>query len=244
MLIAPNDDIIQVIIDALKSAGITPQDGDVLVLAQSALSTAQGRLVDLRQIQPSPRAGDLASTFEMDPRFVQVIMDHSDRVLGGMKKVLLCEINNILIANAGIDQSNAPSDHVILLPDLSILNTIHEKLEAHYNAWLGLIISDSKTQPLRRGVVGIALGTAGFEPVEDNRGKPDLFGRILEFTFRAIADDLTTAAQLVMGEANERIPLVLIRGAPITRAKTPTFDPRMPFQDCLYMNVFKHEEDD
>ncbi|MHA1144303.1 MAG: coenzyme F420-0:L-glutamate ligase [Candidatus Helarchaeota archaeon] len=242
-LITPNDDIFQVIVEELNNSKLKLQDGDVLVLAQSALSSSQGRLVDLNSIIPSKKALALAKKYEMDQRFVQVILDHSDRVIGGMKRVLLCEIDDVLIANAGIDLSNAPPNHAILFPEYSAINEIRMKLETHFGVWIGLIISDSKTQPLRRGVVGMALATSGFEPVEDERGKSDLFGRKLEFTFRAIADDLATAAQLLMGEANESIPLVLIRGVPITRAEKARFDPRMPYDKCLYMNALKESID-
>ena len=106
---------------------------------------------------------------------------------------------------------------------------------------LGVIIADSRVQPMKRGVIGVAIAVSGFDPIEDNRGKKDLFGRVLEITTRAVADDIVSGAELLMGEADEQIPVVLVRGAPVTftdREINPD-EMLMPRDECLFMNVFK-----
>ena len=114
---------------------------------------------------------------------------------------------------------------------------------------LGVIISDSRVQPLRKGTIGIAIATAGFEPVEDLRGQPDLFNRPMEITMRAIADDLTSAAQFLLSEANQQTPIVIIRGSNVEFSEDPQSTPEMAPEQCLYMNIFskyllrKQEED-
>ncbi|MCK5341793.1 MAG: coenzyme F420-0:L-glutamate ligase, partial [Candidatus Heimdallarchaeota archaeon] len=103
---------------------------------------------------------------------------------------------------------------------------------------LGVIISDSRVQPLRKGTIGIAIATAGFEPVEDLRGTPDLFNRPLEITMRAIADDLTSAAQFLLSEADQQTPVVIIRGTNVVFTENPQLTPEMAPEQCLYMNIF------
>ncbi|MFX1450430.1 MAG: coenzyme F420-0:L-glutamate ligase, partial [Promethearchaeota archaeon] len=124
------------------------------------------------------------------------------------------------------------------LPDIISIHAIRKKIQEKTGKRIGIVLSDSRTQPLKRGVVGAALAVSGIEPVSDERGKPDLYGRLLKFTFRAIADDLATAAQLLMGESNEQIPIVLIRGAPVQLTEMPKYDFFMPAEECLYMNIF------
>ncbi|GAH07457.1 unnamed protein product, partial [marine sediment metagenome] len=103
---------------------------------------------------------------------------------------------------------------------------------------LGVIIADSRVQPLRKGTIGIAIATAGFEPVEDLRGHPDLFNRPMEITMRAIADDLTSAAQFLLSEADQQTPVVIIRGSNVEFTENPQLTPEMAPEECLYMNIF------
>ena len=162
-------------------------------------------------------------------------------IIGGMHHVILTKVNDFLIANSGIDQSNAGPDSVVLLPE-NLKNAAKEYRQFFCKTFklknLGLIISDSRVQPLRKGTIGIAIATAGFEPIEDLRGQPDLFGRPLEITMRAVADDLASAAQILLSEANQRTPLVVIRGANVVFTEHPLMTPEMAPEECLYMNIF------
>ena len=222
----------------MKKQKLKLEDGDVLVIAETPLAISQGRFVDLNDTNPSQKALELAELYEMDPRMVQVVINEADKIYGGVKHVLLCEKYGCLTANAGVDQSNAPLECVVLLPDIRSIHEIRKKIQEKTGKRIGIVLSDSRTQPLKRGVVGAALAVSGIEPVSDERGKPDLYGRALKFTFRAIADDLATAAQLFMGESNEQIPIVLIRGASVQLTEKPKYDFFMPAEECLYMNIF------
>ncbi|MFX0138724.1 MAG: coenzyme F420-0:L-glutamate ligase, partial [Candidatus Hodarchaeota archaeon] len=227
-LIEKGDDISQIILDTLRKEKLELKEKDVLVIAETPLAISQGRYIDLNNVNPSRQALDLAELYDMDPSMVQVIIDEADKIYGGVKHVLLCEKYGCLTANAGVDQSNAPPGCVVLLPDINSIHEIRKKIQDITGKQIGIVLSDSRTQPLKRGVVGAALAVSGIESVSDERGKPDLYGRKLRFTFRAIADDLATAAQLLMGESNEQIPIVLIRGAPIQLTEKPKYDFFMP----------------
>ena len=177
----------------------------------------------------------------MDERYVELIVREASMIIGGMHHVILTKVDDFLIANSGIDQSNAGPNSVVLLPE-NLKNTAKEYRQFFCKTFklknLGLIISDSRVQPLRKGTIGIAIATAGFEPIEDLRGQPDLFGRPLEITMRAIADDLASAAQILLSEANQRTPVVVIRGANVDFTEHPLITPEMAPEECLYMNIF------
>ncbi len=177
----------------------------------------------------------------MDEKYVELILREATMILGGMKHVILAKVNDFLIANAGIDQSNAGIGNVVLLPkELKQIvwkywRALRKEFKINNH---GVIIADSRVQPLRKGTIGIAIATAGFEPVEDLRGQPDLFNRPMEITMRAIADDLVSAAQFLLGEADNQTPIVIIRGSNIEFTENPTMTPEMPPEECLYMNIF------
>lgn len=241
-LIKKHDPVLKILIEQLKKENITLIEGDIVVIAEKVIATSQGRVKKLSEvIEISEKARELADKYDMDQRYVELILEEADMILGGMTHVILAKVNDFLIANAGIDQSNAGPDSVILLPK----NLKHvpweyrETLRKKFNIEnLGIIVSDSRVQPLRKGTIGIAIATAGFEPIEDLRGHPDLFGRPLEITIRAIADDLTSAAQFLLSEADQQTPVVIIRGAKVTFTDTPQFTTEMPPEECLYMNIF------
>ncbi|HEY2870497.1 MAG TPA: coenzyme F420-0:L-glutamate ligase [Reyranella sp.] len=188
--------------------------GDVLVLAQKIVSKAEGRLVEIATVKPSQRAIELAAEVQKDPRLVELILSESVRVVRSRPNVLIVEHRlGFVMANAGIDQSNvAPQDGVeraLLLPkdpDASA-EALRSKLGA-----TALMIIDSFGRPWRRGTTGVAIGSAGLPAMLDLRGNPDLFGRTLMVTISAFADELAAAASLVMGQADEAQPVVLVRG--------------------------------
>ncbi|MFW9941700.1 MAG: coenzyme F420-0:L-glutamate ligase [Candidatus Thorarchaeota archaeon] len=252
-LIKENDDLLKIIIENIKSQGESLKEGDIIVIAEKVIATSQGRVVTLSNVTNiSEKAKKMAKEYDMDERFVELILQEASMILGGMTHVILAKVNDFLIANAGIDQSNAGPNKVVLLPkDLKkIVWEYWKKLRRVFGINdMGVIISDSRVQPLRKGTIGIAIATAGFEPVEDLRGHPDLFNRPMEITMRAIADDLTSAAQFLLSEADQQTPVVIIRGSNVEFTENPQLTTEMPPEECLYMNIFskyllkKQEED-
>jgi len=252
-LIRPGDDLIEILMNTLKKEKLNLEDGDIVVIAESAVATAQGRLHKLDEVTPSDKARKMADKYEMEAHIVEVILQEADEIFGGVKKILLTTKNGWFVANAGVDTSNAPPGYVVLQPERpeETAEQIRNGIEKRSGKKTGVIIADSRTIPLKKGVIGVALATAGIEPVEDVRGRKDLFGRKLQVTFRAIADDLASAAQLLIGEADERTPMVLIRGAPVELTEEPAEKMNLSPEECLYMNVFAsqpnvkvHDKDD
>jgi coenzyme F420-0:L-glutamate ligase / coenzyme F420-1:gamma-L-glutamate ligase len=218
-IVQPGDDIAALAISALVDAAIGPEAGDVLVVAQKIISKAENRFVDVSTVKPSEEAKRLAAETKKDARFCEVVLSESKRIVRHRENLIIAEHKRgWVMANAGIDHSNvAPGDaheRVLLLPvdpDASA-RALREELMASYGVPLAVIISDSFGRPFRRGTVGIALGSAGLPSVIDWRGHPDLFGRTLEVTETGFADEIAAAASLVMGQANEAMPMVLVRG--------------------------------
>ena len=218
-MVQPGDDLAAFAISALVDAAVAPEPGDVLVIAQKIVSKAENRFVDVASVTPSAAAKKLAAETKKDPRFCEVVLSESKRVVRHRENLIIAEHRRgWVMANAGIDHSNvAPGDGhegVLLLPvdpDASA-RAIREELVASYGVPLAVIISDSFGRPFRRGTVGIALGSAGLPAIIDWRGHPDLFGRPLEVTETGFADEIAAAASLVMGQADEAMPMVLVRG--------------------------------
>jgi coenzyme F420-0:L-glutamate ligase/coenzyme F420-1:gamma-L-glutamate ligase len=220
-LIKPGDDLVGVVLGAANRKGGL-KDGDVLVIASSAVSTAQERLRKLADVKVSKRAKKLAKESGLNEKFVEVVIQEADRVLGAGDGCVLTLKDGMLRTNAGIDASNAPRGHVVLMPDDAdraaeeILNEVKRRTKKR----VGVILADSHIQPLRLGTVGQAIGVAGIDPVIDCRKQRDLYGRRLQVTFRAVADQLASAAQVVMGEADERVPAVIVRDVRVNFSKS------------------------
>jgi coenzyme F420-0:L-glutamate ligase/coenzyme F420-1:gamma-L-glutamate ligase len=222
-LVQPGDDLAELILRSLERAGMTLLDGDVLALAQKIVSKAEGRLINLARVMPSPRAAELAQAAEKDPRFVELVLRESSEVLRVRPGTLIVEhCLGFVCANAGIDHSNVAGDDrpgeewVLLLPrdpDGSA-SRLRCALETRSGARLGVIILDSHGRAWRMGVVGAAIGLSGLPGLVDLRGEPDLFGFHLRITQVGAADELAAAASLVMGQAAEGTPVVHIRGFP------------------------------
>ena len=222
-MVQPGDDLAAFAVSALVDAAIAPEADDVLVVAQKVVSKAENRFVDVNQVKPSPEAEKLAQQTGKSAKFCEVVLSESKRIVRYRENLIIAEHRlGWVMANAGIDHSNVapgirPSDgheQVLLLPvdpDASA-RALREELVASYGVPIAVIISDSFGRPFRRGTVGIALGTAGLPSVIDWRGHPDLFGRALEVTETGFADEIAAAASLVMGQANEAMPMVLVRG--------------------------------
>jgi coenzyme F420-0:L-glutamate ligase / coenzyme F420-1:gamma-L-glutamate ligase len=218
-LVQPGDDLGAIAAAAFAANGVAPEEGDVLVVAQKIVSKAEGRYVDISTVRPSERAIALAAELDKDPRFVEVVLSESKRVVRHRPGLLIVEHRlGFVMANAGIDHSNigveAGSERVLLLPvdpDGSA-HALRQYLIGAFGVGLGVIISDSFGRPWRKGTVGVAIGAAGLPALVDLRGHPDLFGRELLVTETGFADEIAAAAGLLMGQADEAVPMVLVRG--------------------------------
>ena len=218
-LIRPGDDLGAIAVAALRDNGVGLENGDVLVVAQKIVSKAEGRIVTVADVTPSEKAVVLAAEVDKDPRFVEVVLSESKRVVRHRPGLLIVEHRlGFVMANAGIDHSNVAAEgggeQVLLLPldpDGSARD-LRRYLIGFFGVEVGIVISDSFGRPWRKGTVGVALGAAGLPAFVDLRGHPDLFGRKLLVTETGFADEIAAAAGLVMGQADEAVPMVLVRG--------------------------------
>jgi coenzyme F420-0:L-glutamate ligase/coenzyme F420-1:gamma-L-glutamate ligase len=216
-LVQPGDNIADLIVDGLANSGLSLRRGDVLVIAQKIVSKAEGRLIDLREVTPSARAEKLAAEVDKDPRLVELILRESTEVVRQRKGVLVvAHHSGVVLANAGIDTSNVAGDEhrVLLLPEdcNRSCREIRTQLAERTGVEAGVLIIDSLGRAWRNGTVGIALGAAGLPALLDLRGTPDLFGRELRSTEVGIADEIAAAASMLMGQAGEATPVVVLRG--------------------------------
>ena len=216
-IIQPGDDLPVLIAGALTAADLTLQDADVLVVTSKIVSKAEGRRVDLRTITPGDEALRLAEITRKDARVVELVLRESVEVSRARPGVLIVRHRlGFVSANAGIDQSNVAGDDdtVLLLPsdpDASAA-ALRERLSRLTGAHIGIVISDSHGRAWRVGNLGVAIGVSGLPAVRDLRGQPDLFGRRLQISIQGYADMIASAAGLLSGEANEGLPVVLVRG--------------------------------
>ena len=217
-LVEPGDDLASFLIAGIEASGHQPRDRDVLVVAQKIVSKAEGRYRRLDQVSPSPRAREIAQQSHKDPRLIEVILSESREVIRCKRDVVITEHKlGFVMANAGVDQSNidhADGERVLLLPadpDASCRD-LKRRLDMSFGVSFGVIINDSFGRAWRNGVVGVALGAAGLPSLLDMVGEADMFGRKLRVTQIALADEIAAAASLVMGQAAERQPAVLVHG--------------------------------
>ncbi|OGO34274.1 MAG: coenzyme F420-0:L-glutamate ligase [Chloroflexi bacterium RBG_16_57_11] len=222
-LISPGDDLAPLILQAFDRAQLALLDGDIIILAQKIVSKAEGCLVDLTKVTPSPRALDLAEQTAKDPRLVEVILGESRQVLRTRPGVIVVEHRlGFICASAGVDHSNVhgdkgrPEDWVLLLPENPDASAaaLRQRLEAASGRHLGVLIIDSHGRAWRMGTVGVAIGISGLPGLVDMRGWADLFDFRLQITQVGVADELAAAASLVMGQAAEGTPVVHARGFP------------------------------
>ena len=218
-LVRPGDDLASFIAAGLQQAGIAPADGDVIVVAQKIVSKAENRYVDLASIIPSARAVAVAAEVGKDPRLVEVILSESRRIVRRQPNVLIVEHRlGFVMANAGVDQSNVAAqggvERVLLLPadPERSAEALRAALMTRFPVRLAVVINDSFGRAWRRGAVGVALGAAGLPALIDKRGCLDLYGRSLRVTLIGYADVIAAAASLLMGQADEGQPVVIVRG--------------------------------
>jgi coenzyme F420-0:L-glutamate ligase / coenzyme F420-1:gamma-L-glutamate ligase len=208
------DDLATLIVEAARRQDTPLAEGDLLVISQKIVSKTEGRVVRLSQVTPSARALAVAEAIGRDPRLVEVILGESRRIVRQDKGVLIVETHHGWVcANAGVDQSNVDADTACLLPEDSDRSAaaLRDRLRALTGHDLAIVIADTFGRPWREGLVNVAVGLAGFQPIVSYLGKEDPAGHVLQATILALADELASAAEPVMGKL-DRIPVVIIRG--------------------------------
>lgn len=218
-LVHPGDDLIALTLAGLKRAGLTLQNGDVIVFVSKIISKAEGRYVHLSDVTPTAEAEAVAASIGKDPRLVTLILQESATVLRTRPGLIVVEHKQgFICANAGIDHSNVDDDRdlVLLLPEDADASARRLRAELHQatGAEVAVVINDSHGRAWRRGTVGVAIGVAGLAPLTDKRGDIDLFGREMRITILGTADEIAAAASLLQGGTDEALPIVHMRGVP------------------------------
>ena len=210
--VAPGDEVGALIVDAVSRGDEPFAAGDVVVVAQKIVSKAEGALVRLEEVAPSPRAAEWAAAWGKDPRVVEVVLRESRRIVRMERGILIAETQHgFICANAGVDASNVDGGFVTVLPRDPDRSAARIRARIGRSD-IGVIVSDTFGRPWREGVLNVALGVAGLRPLLDYRGCRDPYGRELTSTVIAIADELAAAAELVMRKT-ARLPVAIVRGA-------------------------------
>ena len=215
-LIKQGDDLAELICNASEVQNTPIQEKDVLVITHVAVSKAEGNVVNLDKVSPSERAREVARETDKDPALVEVILRETKEIVRMRRNSLITETQSgIVCANAGVDRSNIEGERNIVLlpkdPDASA-QKIRQKIRELTGCDVAVIVSDTHGRPFRMGEINVAIGVAGMKPIRDRRGEKDLFGYVLRIKQTAVADELASAAELVIGQADEGIPVAIIRG--------------------------------
>jgi coenzyme F420-0:L-glutamate ligase/coenzyme F420-1:gamma-L-glutamate ligase len=215
-IVREGDDLAKLICNAAEKQGTPIQKGDIIVITHIVVSRAEGRIVNLDEVKPSEFAEKIAKSYNKDPALVEVVLRESKNIVRmGDGKLITETKHGFICANSGVDKSNVPGERIVALlpedPDLSA-QRIREEIRRLTKCDVAVIISDTHGRPLREGEINVAIGVAGLKPIRDRRGERDLFGRVLRVKRTAIADELASAAELVIGQADEGIPVAIIRG--------------------------------
>jgi coenzyme F420-0:L-glutamate ligase / coenzyme F420-1:gamma-L-glutamate ligase len=202
---------------------ITIENYDILVISSKYLSISEGRIKKLDDVIPSQNAIQMAKKFHINPKMMELIIRESDEIFGGLYGFVLTSVHKILAPNAGIDKSNVPKDHVVLYPKhpYESIENLRNKFLINSGKKIGIVLSDSRILPMRKGTVGVALACSGFEPVIDLKGTKDLFGNVLKYTSQNVADCLASIGTLVMGESDASTPVIILRGLKIKFTNKP-----------------------
>jgi coenzyme F420-0:L-glutamate ligase/coenzyme F420-1:gamma-L-glutamate ligase len=215
-LIKRGDDLAELICNAAEKQNTPIQEKDVLIITHVAVSKAEGNVVNLDDVSPSERAKEIAQRTEKEPALVEVILRETKEIVRMRPNSLITETKSgIVCANAGVDRSNIEGErNIVLLPKDANMSAqkIREKIMELTGYDVAVIVSDTHGRPFRMGEINVAIGVAGIKPIRDRRGEKDLFGYVLKIKQTAVADELASAAELVIGQADEGIPVAIIRG--------------------------------
>ncbi|HET7345142.1 MAG TPA: coenzyme F420-0:L-glutamate ligase [Nitrososphaeraceae archaeon] len=200
--------------DSIILSNFKFRENDILIISSKYVSMSEGSVMNLDKVKVSKKAKSLASEYHMSAKLAELTLREADYIYKGIPGFLLAVKNGVMAPNAGIDKSNVPRGFVILCPSkpFKSAENLRRTFLVNLGIKVGVVIADSRLMPTRIGTIGIALASAGFEPVEDQRGKRDLFGNILKVTLKAVSDSLAATGVAVMGEGNESTPIAVIRG--------------------------------
>ena len=222
-IVKEGDDLGELISKAMEKQGTPIQDGDVVVITHIVVSRSEGNIINLDEVVPSPFAEALAKDMDKDPALIEVVLREAKSIVRMGDGHIIAETKHgHICANAGVDRSNVPGERNVAPlpkdPDLSA-RQIRQKIRDITGKEVAVLISDTHGRALRRGEINVAVGVAGIKPIRDRRGENDLFGYTLRIKQTAVADELCSAAELVIGQANEGIPVALIRGYPYQKTE-------------------------
>ena len=227
--IVPNDNLVDLVLESTEI-----QDGDILVFSQKIVSKNEGRILSLSSVNPSLLANGISSSYNKDPRLMELILSESKRIVRMENGIIIVETNHgFVCANAGIDESNVQDGYATLLPedpDRSA-NLLKERIEQKTGKNIAVIISDTFGRPFRLGQTDVAIGVAGIEPILDYSGKPDTFAKIMQVTAIAVVDEICSATELVMGKV-EKCPVALVRNY------------KFNFSDAKIQNLLRPKHED
>ena len=214
--IKPGDDIAEIIFNSINKNKVAVSDDDIFVIAQKIISKSENRYMNLDEVETTKNAEKIALKLNKDPRLVQTIINESNKIISIEKKILIVEhkLGHVCV-NAGVDQSNIANDNsVLLLPENPSESSkqLQGKLSHLFNKNISIIITDSMTRPFRYGVINFALSSSKIQSLIDLKGSNDIYGNKIKGTEVALADELAAAAGLLMGQSNEKKPVVIIKG--------------------------------
>ena len=212
------------------------------MISSKYVSNSQGRIIDTANIFTSKQSIQISEKFKIKPKFAEIVLRESDKIFGGVSGFVITSSDSVLAPNAGIDRSNSDGTKLILYPEnpYQVAENLKRKIFFEYNIYVGVIIVDSRLMPARVGTVGIAIACAGFEPVNDLRGKQDLDGNPLKVTFQATADNLASIANHKMGEGSESQPIAIIKDSEckLTSRNISSKEMAISHEQCVYVRGF------
>jgi coenzyme F420-0:L-glutamate ligase/coenzyme F420-1:gamma-L-glutamate ligase len=230
--------------ESLMQTGFEYRINDIVVVSSKFVSMSEGSVVDMRKIKVSKKAKALAKKCHMEPSLAELVLRESDYIVKGVPGFLLAIRDGMIAPNAGIDKSNVPKGFAILYPrdPFASAEDLKDAFLATLGVRVGVVIADSRLMPTRIGTTGVAIACAGFDPVEDLRGKKDLFGNVLRVTFRAVADGLATMGVAAMGESDQSTPAAVVRGATVNwiRKKLTWRDMAVTPEQDIYLRGLKN----
>lgn len=219
-IVKEGNDIADLILNAMDNEDLKVENGDIFVIAETIISKAEGNKINLESIKPSLKAMEIAEKTGKDPKLVEAIIQESNEILKVGPDFIISETKHgFVCANAGIDESNVENGMATPIPDDpdKSASIIREKIEKAANKEVVVIVSDTQGRAFREGAIGTAIGISGMNPLWDRKGEKDLYGRELQTTSIAVADELASAASILMGQADEGIPVVIIRSVEYTK---------------------------
>ncbi|MDH7477722.1 MAG: coenzyme F420-0:L-glutamate ligase [Candidatus Bathyarchaeota archaeon] len=237
-IIKAGDNLAELICDAAERQKTPIQNGDIIVVTHVIVSRAEGKIVNLDDITPSAFAKGIAEECGKDPALVEVVLRESKSMVRMDRGILITESKHgFVCANSGVDKSNVPGKRIVaLLPDNpdDSAEKIRKEIKKLTGCDVAVIISDTHGRPLREGEINVAIGVAGMKPIRDRRGEKDLFGYVLRIKQTAIADELASAAELVIGQADEGVPVAIIRGYNYPKSEAKATELIMPKEKDLF----------